>query len=72
MNHELWRPGNGAEGMIFRQQWCYRCAKDANRDCRILAAALGFHVTDSRYPKQWRLGESGEPECEAFVEACHA
>lgn len=67
MTDDKWRPGNGAEGMIFRSQWCSRCANDVSRDCKILAAALGFAVSDARYPQEWRIGNSGKPECSAFV-----
>ncbi len=63
---EKYRPSNGTEGDCFRAQWCDKCAKDANHDCRILARTLAFSEEDDRYPKEWVYNDVDEPCCTAF------
>jgi hypothetical protein len=55
-----YRPSNGTEGLMFQEQWCWRCVRDqAARDgrpedgCSILADTMFYEKTDPRYPKEW-------------------
>ena len=64
---QKWRPSNGTEGEIFASSWCGNCTKWKSDDgCRIRAATMFFSLDDPEYPKQWRIGESGQPECSAY------
>jgi hypothetical protein len=48
-----YRPSNGTEGEMFMSDWCFRCERDKDGDCDILARTLAFNVDDPRYPKEW-------------------
>ncbi len=63
---EKYRPSNGTEGDCFRAQWCDKCAKDANHDCRILARTMAYSVTDKEYPSEWIYDAEDNPICTAF------
>ena len=76
-----YRPSNGTEGMMFMDDWCARCARDAatrkgdyEHGCRILARSLTYNLGDAEYPREWIQCTEGEPfgekRCTAFVPAC--
>lgn len=48
-----YRPSNGTEGEMFMNAWCFRCERDRDEDCDILARSFAFNVDDPRYPKEW-------------------
>ena len=69
-----YRPSNGSEGSMFQECWCECCEKNPDDGeevacCPILLASMCFEVNDPKYPKEWRIGIDGQPECTAFVEA---
>jgi hypothetical protein len=81
MTTRPYRPSNGTEGEWFREQFCYRCQRDAKYretqdgqdGCRILAYTFAFDVHDPKYPKEWvqDVPAPGEhpiknPRCTAF------
>jgi hypothetical protein len=63
---KLYRPSNGTESQDFMEAFCFRCEKDRNRDCPILAATFVLDVNDPKYPKEWRYDGEGHPTCTAF------
>lgn len=69
---EKYRPANGAEGMIFMDNFCLQCSKDnyngdvPDTGCPIIADTLTFSVDDENYPQEWQYGEDGQPKCTAF------
>ena len=70
---DLYRPGNGTDGMIFVSQYCDNCEKDrmyrkdpdSHDGCQIVAKTFAYDIGDPRYPKEWCY-EGGEPTCTAF------
>lgn len=73
---ERYMPSSGTEGMCFQDQWCSRCARDAELSgtkhiddcgeddwCPIVAASYRDEAVE------WRELDSGECVCLAFVEA---
>ena len=67
---EPYRPSNGTEGDIFRADWCEKCTKDVDGDCRIIALSMAYDVDEPEYPKEWRrradATEWPGAECTAF------
>ncbi len=65
-----YRPSNGTEGMMFMEQWCFRCFKDSESlPCEILANTFVLDVDDPRYPKEWTWVpvDMSTPSCSAFI-----
>ena len=62
-----YRPSNGTEGELFREWFCDRCARDVNNDCPIYVQTLIHDEDDPEYPKEWIIGEDGQPKCTAFA-----
>lgn len=68
-----YRPSNGMEGEMFDRSWCADCQRDAafradpdNADgCPIYANAFAFGTNDPGYPKEWVIGDNGQPKCTA-------
>lgn len=72
------RPSNGAEGMDWMEDYCFRCIHDnpyldngeqlwrGRRRCEILTASLCFYPTDPEYPKEWIM-KNGQGHCTAHV-----
>jgi hypothetical protein len=57
-----YRPSNGSEGEMFKEQFCYRCKHDDYDNavyCPILGASLVYEVDDPQYPKEWIADERG-------------
>ena len=62
-----YRPSNGTEGMMFREEWCNRCEHERlyreyeirgyrgprPESCSILDATLFLATDDPEYPKEW-------------------
>lgn len=78
-----YRPSNGTEGDMMRQQLCDRCTADHaggwhdNPDdgvdsCEIILSAIaGPHSYPNPGPPQWGHNyETGESRCTAFVGPC--
>lgn len=69
-----YRPSSGTEGAMFMEAWCCKCIRDNYTDanpgggCLILAATMGYDLTDEGYPKEWTHDASGDPMCTAFIE----
>lgn len=75
---EPYRPSNGTEGDLFREDWCDRCKRDQafqqsggqEPGCPIVADSMAFSVDDAKYPKEWRrradATEWPGAECTAF------
>lgn len=78
----LYQPSNGTEGEVFFSIWCENCARDkvmngeARTDaeledpdnwCPIIARTMAYNTEDAEYPREWRIAESGQPECTAYV-----
>ena len=63
-----YRPSNGCEGLDFREEFCFRCARDKNEDCSILNATMVYMADDPNYPKEWVTDVRG-PRCTAFEES---
>ena len=63
-----YRPSNGTEGDEFQSRWCEDCTKDTDSDCEILLRAMIHDRDEPEYPKEWRIGATGQPECTAFQE----
>lgn len=64
-----YRPSNGTEGDIFREEFCDRCVKeDYENDvhCPILTAALWHSIGEADYPVEWIYDHTGRPTCKAF------
>lgn len=60
MSKKPYQPSNGTEGLMFQEEWCWRCVRDrAAREgkpedgCEILAATMFLDVKDPNYPKEW-------------------
>jgi hypothetical protein len=54
----LYRPANGTEGEMFKERWCYRCARYGDEEkgeelCSIEIATLIVDVDHPAYPKEW-------------------
>ncbi|WP_153116047.1 hypothetical protein [Rhodocyclus tenuis] len=77
-----YRPSNGTEGEIFISHWCFACQRDKalredrdvfecddNERCDIVGNTMCYDVEDEKYPKEWRIGNDGQPCCTAFVPA---
>ena len=58
MNTKPYLPSNGTEGMMFMEQFCYKCYKHSR--CTISLKALCGYKT-----KQW-IYKEGEPTCTSF------
>lgn len=65
---QKWRPSNGSEGDAFIEGWCSRCTRDADQDCRILAATFVYDVEEAEYPSEWQIGADGQPKCTAWTD----
>lgn len=65
---EKWRPANGTEGIMFMEQFCYRCSEDDGEDklCEICTNTMIYDTKDDEYPKEWQYGNDGQPICAAF------
>lgn len=74
-----YRPSNGTEGMWFNDDWCAKCANDAEQNgskdyddcaphelCPIIANSMCYGVNDQEYPCEWIEDEDG-PRCTTFV-----
>ena len=62
-----YRPSNGSEGMIFEEAFCNDCTKVEG--CTIYGNALCFDTDHPAYPKEWIIGDDGQPKCTAHEEA---
>lgn len=75
-----YQPSNGTEGMIFMEAWCCKCERDKHmcegkpldecsdaETCQIIANTMAYKPGDPEYPKEWIIGEDGQPCCTAFV-----
>lgn len=60
-----YRPSNGSEGDMFRDQWCERCSK-AQR-CRRMMRSMAYEVSDPKYPSELVVVE-GKGVCTSFKE----
>lgn len=67
---EPWRPSNSTEGHLFMVAVCAKCSVDYV-DCNINLAAFCLPLDDPGYPKEWQIGQNGQPCCTAFAEATH-
>jgi hypothetical protein len=59
-----YRPSNGTEGAWFEVTWCGECVNEPR--CLIPGEARMFHEKHPCYPRQWRYGKDGQPQCTAF------
>lgn len=57
-------PGNGTEGELMFESFCYRCAKE--KDCDIPGMTMICDISDPEYPEEWQIGRDGQPTCTAF------
>lgn len=64
---EKYRPSNGTEGSCFIEAWCFKCERDKDEDCPIVAATFTYDVDDPEYPEEWQYADKGRPICTAFV-----
>lgn len=70
-----YQPSNGTEGSMFEEAFCEQCIHEKfihtgnrkDKKCQIYSNALVFEPKDKEYPKQWRWGADGYPECTAWV-----
>jgi hypothetical protein len=69
-NIRKYRPSNGFEGELFRDEFCCRCKRDINENCSILAATFYFNINDPNYPSEWiediATFPDTNPRCTAF------
>ena len=65
---KLYRPSSGTEGASFIEDWCCECERDINEDCPILARSFAYDINDAEYPREWCYDDSGQPQCNAFVD----
>lgn len=69
-----YRPANGIEGAWFADQFCDRCAQDADYypdgdGCPIIPNAMVLKPDDADYPPEWVCDDNGDnPRCTAFEE----
>lgn len=63
---KLYRPSNGSEGELFRGWFCDRCKRDIDGDCPIYVQTLIHNTDEPEYPREWIIGEDGQPQCMAF------
>ena len=63
-----YRPSNGAEGEMFREEFCVRCDWYRHKDCPILDASVWHDVGDPKCPSQWTHDKQGRPTCLAFLQ----
>jgi hypothetical protein len=73
-----YRPSNGSEGMVFMEQFCFKCGRDAKYQetqdgkygCPILSSSLFANIDHPLYPCQyWIQDDDGNnPRCEMFAE----
>lgn len=61
-----YRPSNGTEGACFHEALCFKCERDKNEDCDILARTFAFNIGDKEYPAEWVHDDRGRPTCTAF------
>lgn len=61
-----YRPSNGTEGSCFHEAFCFKCERDKNEDCDILARTFAFSIKDKEYPVEWVTDRDG-PRCTAFI-----
>ncbi len=67
-----YQPSNGTEGTAFIEDNCMRCEHcdpnpEGEKQCEILARALGFDVNDKDYPEEWQYHtELKKPICTAY------
>jgi hypothetical protein len=71
-----YRPSNGTEGEMFKDMFCYDCARcnagDPDKDpCDIEMRTFFLEVDDADYPQEWQYGPNGQPICTAFEEAAN-
>lgn len=64
---KLYRPSNGTEGMYFIDDWCFKCERDKDEDCPLLAASLAYAIDEPEYPQEWHYDDKGEPICSEFI-----
>lgn len=62
-----YRPSNGTEGMWFVDKYCMNCINcnpdpEGEKQCEILARAMGYSFDDEEYPKDW-VYKGNEPIC---------
>lgn len=70
-----YRPSNGTEGDMFREDNCYKCKHwvlDKPTDtygCKkwIYDNTLFYDIGDPEYPKEWKYDDEANPICTAFV-----
>lgn len=70
----IYRPSSGTEGMVFMDDWCASCDRDAafrrdpdrNPGCDIIARTMALKETDPRYPTEWIYDENGSACCTAW------
>jgi hypothetical protein len=62
-----YQPSNGCEGMDFMEEFCFRCAREAE-PCPIQSATWLYETDDPLYPKEWVEDEKGA-RCTAFEAA---
>jgi hypothetical protein len=64
---KAYQPSNGMEGSVFMENWCFKCRRwDLETGCPIQDATMLHGVDEPGYPKEWRIGDDGQPECAAF------
>lgn len=68
---DLYMPSSGSEGDGFTSRWCDQCRRDdpdgPQGGCQILLRATLHDVGEPDYPREWRYGADGNPECTAFA-----
>lgn len=57
-------PSNGTEGDIFQEIYCDKCAKQYH--CKIIFRSQIYRQEDPLYPKEFVIGEDGQPTCTKF------
>ena len=74
---EPYQPSNGTEGLMFMEQFCDRCTKNAyNHEtgeggCEIQLRTMIHQPGDKDYPSEWVFDASGRPTCTAFESRRH-
>ncbi len=74
-----YKPSNGTEGLLFFEQWCAKCSKeaamngtkqydecDSSETCKIIADTFFYRVDEDEYPSEW-IVKDGCPMCTAFM-----
>jgi hypothetical protein len=65
---QIFRPSNGTEGLLFEEQFCWKCSHDGfskNEDeesCEILLRSLC-----NQHVPEWIWGVDGNPLCTHFI-----